>query len=336
MSKAQVANWDVHTVGQWLDEHSFSMYKSEFIHHGITGEILLELTYDALKDIGVQKIGDRARILQTIKKEFRTNPNQSATSHTKASSESLTLASQPSAHASSASNSPLTFKAPDAILTNIMGSAFSPPINQRSPALSNNEIYVSSPRSGGLSASNKSAPLENEVYNEYFANPRSDTRQNTSSLFNRRKVSDTQSTNQRKPKVSEPAPSLVITPRSSSMRPSQADTNSPSPKQVSPVSPISQLISLGFIDEARRKDKSDDLSGMGKAIRVKGTGNQTFIIDANDANTPERVRDLIFQRFGILDFNDQRGYVLLAIDSAKSEGNIRIREMGLTIFSCKN
>ena len=41
-----------------------------FLKHEITGDLLLDLNYNSLRDIGVVIVGDRARILQAIKQQF--------------------------------------------------------------------------------------------------------------------------------------------------------------------------------------------------------------------------------------------------------------------------
>ncbi len=51
-----------------VDSASSTKYRHLFAAHNISGDILLEMTYESLKEIGVQSVGDRARILQQIKK----------------------------------------------------------------------------------------------------------------------------------------------------------------------------------------------------------------------------------------------------------------------------
>jgi hypothetical protein len=53
---------------QWLSENDFGEYQDNFTKHQITGDLLPDLNYATLKDIGVLIVGDRARIMQAIKK----------------------------------------------------------------------------------------------------------------------------------------------------------------------------------------------------------------------------------------------------------------------------
>ncbi|KAJ3256213.1 hypothetical protein HK103_005672 [Boothiomyces macroporosus] len=62
--------WDSERVGVWLVENGFDDYKDNFLEHKITGDLLLDLNYHALLEIGVIIVGDRARILQAIKRQF--------------------------------------------------------------------------------------------------------------------------------------------------------------------------------------------------------------------------------------------------------------------------
>ncbi|KAI8925135.1 sterile alpha motif/pointed domain-containing protein, partial [Entophlyctis helioformis] len=59
--------WDERRVAAWLAEIGFESYQAAFIENKITGEVLRELNYTYLRDIGVKIVGDRARILQAIK-----------------------------------------------------------------------------------------------------------------------------------------------------------------------------------------------------------------------------------------------------------------------------
>jgi SAM domain (Sterile alpha motif) len=63
-------SWNPLQVAKWLNENGFKEYSDFFVEHQITGDLLLDLDYTTLKDIGVIVVGDRARILQAIKKQF--------------------------------------------------------------------------------------------------------------------------------------------------------------------------------------------------------------------------------------------------------------------------
>jgi hypothetical protein len=67
---ASFQSWDAQQVGNWLTNNNFAEYKDCFIQHSITGDLLLDLNYTILRDIGVLIVGDRARILQAIKRQF--------------------------------------------------------------------------------------------------------------------------------------------------------------------------------------------------------------------------------------------------------------------------
>jgi hypothetical protein len=66
-------SWTKERVAEWLVLNDFGEYKDCFLQHEITGDLLLDLNYPSLKDIGVLIVGDRARILQAIKKSFSSN-----------------------------------------------------------------------------------------------------------------------------------------------------------------------------------------------------------------------------------------------------------------------
>jgi hypothetical protein len=62
--------WSSHQVAQWLVENGFQHYKENFLRHEITGDILLDLSYKILGDIGISPSGDRVKILQALKLSF--------------------------------------------------------------------------------------------------------------------------------------------------------------------------------------------------------------------------------------------------------------------------
>jgi hypothetical protein len=73
-------NWSPVQVGEWLNENGFKEYSEFFIQHQITGDLLLDLDYPELLDIGVIAVGDRARIINAITKQFRPKMPQLKTS----------------------------------------------------------------------------------------------------------------------------------------------------------------------------------------------------------------------------------------------------------------
>ena len=386
----EVVHWDLQRVGKWLDDHSLSVYKSAFQAHNITGATLLELNYESLKDIGVVKVGDRARILQTIKREFRsrhssvdvfseTHSNNSQR-HSRQPSEPLSVsrsradslsrsdsrnarpvgdippplhppptgalppvpqgpASVPQGPASAPSMASTPFPSTfgfsfgDGMLTNIIGTAFAPPkTTQLRPLVVTQESPAKTPRvtidadddvmsPGRTEPRSATSPAGTRRSHKFFEGPSTagvNTKTVVATVLANAPVGPTPVAPPRRGR--EPVSSLHIAPRSSSIRPgdSGGGSASPSSRQESPTSPISQLITLGFIEEGRRRDDHppESLFVRSRSIRVKGTRDQTFVIDVGDLGSAARVREAIFERFGIL---DRSGYVLLAIDSAKSE-----------------
>ncbi|TPX61078.1 hypothetical protein PhCBS80983_g01320 [Powellomyces hirtus] len=69
--ESDVKGWDESRVGTWLTSIGFERFASAFADHHITGDVITELNYETLKDVGVVSVGDRARILQAIKKDLR-------------------------------------------------------------------------------------------------------------------------------------------------------------------------------------------------------------------------------------------------------------------------
>ncbi|KAJ3344109.1 hypothetical protein HDU93_003272 [Gonapodya sp. JEL0774] len=65
---AGIQQWGETEVGSWLEEHGLGKWKQAFIMNNITGIILLDLGYDSLKQMNIHTVGDRARIINAIKK----------------------------------------------------------------------------------------------------------------------------------------------------------------------------------------------------------------------------------------------------------------------------
>lgn len=63
--------WNVQQVCDWLDQNNFGQFVSLFREHDITGDVLVDLNYALLKEIGIHLVGDRARILACIKRNLR-------------------------------------------------------------------------------------------------------------------------------------------------------------------------------------------------------------------------------------------------------------------------
>ncbi|CAG8599465.1 284_t:CDS:10, partial [Ambispora leptoticha] len=59
--------WKVDQVNSWLKENNFKEYEQLFCENDITGDVLLELDHQILKELNIVKIGDRVRILVAVK-----------------------------------------------------------------------------------------------------------------------------------------------------------------------------------------------------------------------------------------------------------------------------
>jgi hypothetical protein len=62
--------WDVEQVCEWLEQANFGQFAHLFREQNITGDVLVDLNYSLLKEIGVHLVGDRARILASIKRNL--------------------------------------------------------------------------------------------------------------------------------------------------------------------------------------------------------------------------------------------------------------------------
>ncbi|KAG0346045.1 Adaptor for signal transduction, partial [Podila minutissima] len=62
----RVYRWSVDTTGQWLNSNGFEDSIQSFKDNDITGDILLDLTHDTLKDMGMHSTGRRIRLLKMI------------------------------------------------------------------------------------------------------------------------------------------------------------------------------------------------------------------------------------------------------------------------------
>ncbi|KAF9428092.1 Adaptor for signal transduction [Podila epigama] len=62
----RVYQWSVETTGHWLTGVGYEENVQAFKENDITGDILLELTHDTLKDMGMHSTGRRIRLLKMI------------------------------------------------------------------------------------------------------------------------------------------------------------------------------------------------------------------------------------------------------------------------------
>lgn len=63
-----VKNWDEEQVCEYLRSVKCGEYEKIFRKNHINGENLLEMDKDVLKEMGVEKVGDRVRLFLSIKK----------------------------------------------------------------------------------------------------------------------------------------------------------------------------------------------------------------------------------------------------------------------------
>lgn len=62
-----VHQWDEDTVGEWLKSVNCGKYRSVFVSNNINGDALLDCDQNILKEVGVNKVGDRIRIMVAVK-----------------------------------------------------------------------------------------------------------------------------------------------------------------------------------------------------------------------------------------------------------------------------
>ena len=72
LNTSDAKSWNVAQVCEWLEQANFAQFTQHFRDHDITGDLLVDLNYALLKEIGIHLVGDRARILATIKRHLRT------------------------------------------------------------------------------------------------------------------------------------------------------------------------------------------------------------------------------------------------------------------------
>ncbi|KAG0052890.1 hypothetical protein BGZ83_001975 [Gryganskiella cystojenkinii] len=61
-----VHKWTIETTAQWLDNNGYEDCVQTFKDNDITGDVLLDLTHDTLKDMGMTSTGRRIRLLKMI------------------------------------------------------------------------------------------------------------------------------------------------------------------------------------------------------------------------------------------------------------------------------
>ncbi|QSL66095.1 hypothetical protein MERGE_000470 [Pneumocystis wakefieldiae] len=61
-----ITSWSVDEVIQWLKHINFSQYEKEFRENNISGDILIHLNHESLKEIGIMSTGHRLSFLKAI------------------------------------------------------------------------------------------------------------------------------------------------------------------------------------------------------------------------------------------------------------------------------
>ncbi|CAG8596754.1 7946_t:CDS:10 [Ambispora leptoticha] len=61
-----VTEWDANKVHTWLSQIGYPTYELQLKEQGITGDILVHMDHEALKDIGIRSVGQRVSILKAI------------------------------------------------------------------------------------------------------------------------------------------------------------------------------------------------------------------------------------------------------------------------------
>ncbi|BFZ53971.1 ATP binding [Savitreella phatthalungensis] len=64
----EIQAWDESAVAEWLRSINSAGYATVFVDNNITGKSLLDCDQQALKELGITKVGDRVRILSSIRK----------------------------------------------------------------------------------------------------------------------------------------------------------------------------------------------------------------------------------------------------------------------------
>ena len=62
-----VQQWDEATVGEWLKSVNCGKYRQAFAMNNINGDTLLDCDQNILKEVGINKVGDRIRIMVAVK-----------------------------------------------------------------------------------------------------------------------------------------------------------------------------------------------------------------------------------------------------------------------------
>jgi mitogen-activated protein kinase kinase kinase len=68
--------WTEKNVADWLQQKHLDQFEKYFEENDINGELLMELDYNLLKQMGIPTVGDRVRLLTAIKELKRSHPGR--------------------------------------------------------------------------------------------------------------------------------------------------------------------------------------------------------------------------------------------------------------------
>ena len=286
-SESDFKNWSVDRVGYWLSMNNFGEYRQQFVNNNITGDLLLQLNYTWLKEIGVLVVGDRARILQAIQRQFL-RPTQDTTRQlNRTQQEELEITNNKLENRKGLLPPP-NDKSPrsstsDRVRTNRSFSDVRKPENRY--AMSNDDnSSESTPKQLRKASTEKSNPIQ--IF------PRTSSKKESNSNKQLNEAYDvifgsTKSIPQLSPQIG-----------SSSPKPRTSKTTIKSPKTAeSPVLREQDIMKMRNVRDVSLINK--------KYIRVQGKDNQTHVINVDKMKSGVDIRKKVLTKFGIgVDNND--------------------------------
>ncbi|KAJ1536470.1 hypothetical protein HK096_010520 [Nowakowskiella sp. JEL0078] len=329
--------WDIDHVAHWLELCGFSKLKSVFTENDITGELLLELDYSLLSELGLSKTTEKARLLQAIKS---TKKKQIDLLNNEQSPQVNILGNYliPSPISG---NSQQSFSGLGTSPSRLNPSSYWKPLT-RSPQQQYQQLFVDNDQSlhsGGLVLSRMGS-------NSSFREPNQTSPSQPQSTSSPRKLNQDSAT-QSSSKSLEPL-AINIAPRSFSLKNTNSTQNlrqqymdaersqyttdiysrnpnetnsvssgSPSPKPQSPNSEILfeviNRFTTGNIEKPNESSKMDIMNDekiRAKCIRVSGTDNQVHIISVEGINSVDTLRNRIYKKFNVMGELERKKYAI--------------------------
>jgi hypothetical protein len=68
MFNYDIRTWNEQQVANWLKENQFGHYANIFIDNDINGEVLLELNNGLLKELGINTVGERVKLMIALRR----------------------------------------------------------------------------------------------------------------------------------------------------------------------------------------------------------------------------------------------------------------------------